>query len=456
MPKDYNARFQEILTRLAPDKKKELYNRMRSLPASEREGFIKNFVTKYDSIKKAKDKGKLPQKKVPAKPHGMPVHKPGKDNAPHARSEHKPGNDVKPHAEDGHKPGAKKVRPEPSHQPSKTKPVQEKNAKQAKPPKQEKPKKERPAEEKPGKAEETDVPSRKSPLLSKIIVGVLIALLGAGAVFITAINNREDINKLLMTIKGEPAATEASATENEYKIAASLAVQTEGATEETESTAPSPTPTPIVVKEDAPDLTGLVIVIDPGHQAETDYTEESLFPDSTVGKPRCTSGAVGVDINTKEYEVTLEVALVTKAYLESCGASVILTREVNDINLSNQERAGIAVAASPDIYIRLHADSAPSSDVSGVIVYVPDSGSYVDTDKKLGEKIGTLLAEAQGTEYLGCFSTNAYTGLNYASSVKSVQVVMGFLSNSEDEARLNDDANTYEIAAAIAQFCSEL
>ena len=116
----------------------------------------------------------------------------------------------------------------------------------------------------------------------------------------------------------------------------------------------------------------------------------------------------------------------------------------------------LAVAASPDIFIRLHADSAPDSEVTGVMVYVPDSGNYVDTDKKLADKLGALVAEAQGVEYLGCYSTNAYTGLNYASSIKSVQLVMGFLSNSEDEARLNDPDNYYEIAAAIAEFCAEL
>lgn len=421
MPQDYNARFKEILSRLAPDKKKELYSRMHSLPAEEREGFIRDFVKKYDARK-------VPQKaEPPAKPRKKPEAKP----APQGKVPHKKETPGKP-AE----PERKKVKPEKPVKAPKANDVRE--TEKAEEPKDSEPK------------------QNKSPLLSKIIVGILIALLGTGAIAITAINNHEDISKLLSIIRGETQAVETSATENEYKIAASLAVQTSGTAAETEATTPAPTPTPIEIKEDAPDLTGLVIVIDPGHQAETDETEETLFPGATVGKPRCTSGAVGVDINTKEYEVTLEVALATKAYLEACGASVILTRETNDVNLSNQERADIAVAASPDIFIRIHADSVSDSEVSGVIAYVPDSGNYIDTDKKLADSLGTLVAEAQGVDYLGCFSTNAYTGLNYSTSVKSVQLVVGFLSNSEDEARLNDDSNTYEIAAAIAEFCGEL
>ena len=428
MPQDYNARFKEILSRLAPDKKKELYSRMHSLPAEEREGFIKDFVQKYDARKASKPQ---PQKKPEAKP------------APKGKTPQKKTVHEKPAESSG-----KKVKHDKPAKPVK----QEKPARDVKAPK----KADKPEIKKTEEVKPSDKKENKSPLLSKIIVGILIALLGTGAIAITAINNHEDISKLLSIIRGETQAIETSATENEYKIAASLAVQSSGTEAETEATTPAPTPTPIEIKEDAPDLTGLVIVIDPGHQAETDETEESLFPGSTVGKPRCTSGAVGVDINTREYEVTLEIALATKAYLEACGASVILTRETNDVNLSNQERADIAVAASPDIFIRIHADSVPDSEVSGVIAYVPDSGSYIDSDKKLADSLGTLVAEAQGIDYLGCFSTNAYTGLNYASSVKSVQLVVGFLSNSEDEARLNDDANTYEIAAAIAEFCGEL
>ncbi len=434
MSQDYNARFKEILSRLAPDKKKELYSRMHSLPAEEREGFIRDFVKKYDTRK-------MPQKtEAPAKPCKKPEAKP----VPHGKVPHKNETPGKP-AE----PVRKKVKPEKPAEPVRKKVKPEKPVKAPK----ETEVHETERSEEPKDSEQKE---NKSPLLSKIIVGILIALLGAGAIAITAINNHEDISKLLSIIRGETQPVETSATENEYKIAASLAVQTSGTTAETEATTPAPTPTPIVIKEDAPDLTGLVIVIDPGHQAETDDTEETLFPGATVGKPRCTSGAVGVDINTKEYEVTLEIALATKAYLEACGASVILTRETNDVNLSNQERADIAVAASPDIFIRIHADSVSDSEVSGVIAYVPDSGNYIETDKKLADSLGTLVAEAQGIEYLGCFSTNAYTGLNYSTSVKSVQLVVGFLSNSEDEARLNDDSNTYEIAAAIAEFCGEL
>ena len=434
MSQDYNARFKEILSRLAPDKKKELYSRMHSLPAEEREGFIRNFVKKYDARK-------APQKtEAPAKPRKKPEAK----HAPQGKVPHKNETPGKP-AE----PVRKKVKPEKPAEPVRKKVKPDKPVKA--PNETEVHETERSEEPKTSEQKEN-----KSPLLSKIIVGILIALLGAGAIAITAINNHEDISKLLSIIRGETQPVETSATENEYKIAASLAVQTSGTATETEATTPAPTSTPIVIKEDAPDLTGLVIVIDPGHQAETDETEETLFPGATVGKPRCTSGAVGVDINTKEYEVTLEIALATKAYLEACGASVILTRETNDVNLSNQERADIAVAASPDIFIRIHADSVSDSEVSGVIAYVPDSGNYIETDKKLADSLGTLVAEAQGIEYLGCFSTNAYTGLNYSTSVKSVQLVVGFLSNSEDEARLNDDSNTYEIAAAIAEFCGEL
>jgi N-acetylmuramoyl-L-alanine amidase len=216
----------------------------------------------------------------------------------------------------------------------------------------------------------------------------------------------------------------------------------------------SVTPTPVPLKNDHPDLSGLVIVIDPGHQAETDSDTETLAPDSTIVKPRCTSGAVGVSTNAREYEITLEVGLIAKSYLEECGADVIITRDTNDIDLSNQERANLAVAANPDIYIRLHADASPESETSGVRVFIPEDGSFVAEDTSLADQLGAIVAGNQGVNYLGTFATDAYTGLNYASSIRSFQLVMGYISNSDDEKRLTDSESQYELAVSIADFCA--
>ena len=48
-----------------------------------------------------------------------------------------------------------------------------------------------------------------------------------------------------------------------------------------------------------------------------------------------------------------------------------------------------------------------------------------------------------------------YTGLNHADSVKSYQIVVGYLSNSDDDAVLNRVDTPYSFAVAVADFLGE-
>lgn len=249
----------------------------------------------------------------------------------------------------------------------------------------------------------------------------------------------------------------------EETTAVSESVESSEVTETTADPTPTPTPTPsptpaptsVPLADNAPDLTGLTIVIDPGHQAQTNEETELCAEWLTVEKPRCTSGTEGVVTGIAEYELTLEYALVARDYLEQCGATVILTREENDVDISNQERAAVAVDNSADVFIRIHADGANDSLTSGVRVYVPDSGSYSADDAVTGNILGQKVADAEGLEFEETMQTYLYTGLNYANSVHSFQISLGFLSNSDDEAILTEEDNMVAVAAAISEFCEE-
>jgi len=221
----------------------------------------------------------------------------------------------------------------------------------------------------------------------------------------------------------------------------------------TPTVTPTPAPTPVPVAEDHPDLTGLKVVIDPGHQETTDEEEELYASWLSTTKPRCTSGTTGVVTGIHEYELTLDYAIIIKEYLEQCGAEVILTREENDVDISNQERAQIAVDNGADVFIRLHADAASDSKTSGVRVYVPDTGSFTGSSSSNGNTLGELVSEALGLEFDSSISTHLYTGLNYANSVNSYQISLGFLSNSDDEAILTDAESPVKVAEAISVFC---
>ena len=285
-----------------------------------------------------------------------------------------------------------------------------------------------------------------------IILGFLIALVIVGMCYFIYVFNKQKLDNKFNEMLGMPEET--TVTDTEGSIIEGSDVKHFPTDTPTPPPA-TPTLTPVPLADDHPDLSGLVIVIDPGHQMEPDTELEEAIPGTSAEKERASSGAIGVNSGAKEYELTLEYAMVLKSYLEGCGAEVILTRTENDVNISNIERAQIAVDNDADYFIRIHADSAPDSDISGVKVYVPSTGEYSSSIDSDGEDLAETVAEAIGSESLGVVQSNMYTGLNHADSVKSYQLVVGYLSNSDDDALLNQKDTPYKVAVAVSEFLGE-
>ena len=346
---DELAKFKQILSKLPEDKRKLLYKRLRSMPASEREAYIADFNKKYYSEKK--------------------------------------------------------------------KPAQKKSTSQS------------------------------------IILGLLTALCIIGALYFIYVFNKSKVDTKFNEMLGMPPTDTIDTSPETDSI---MGPEPRSFPTDTPTPIPAtPTPSPVPLSPDHPDLSGLVIVIDPGHQAEPDTTLEESIPGTTAEKERATAGATGIDSGAKEYEVTLKYGLMMKEYLEGCGAEVILTRTENDINISNIERAEIATENNADYFIRIHADSAPDSDISGVKVYVPSTGKYVSSAVSNGEDLADTVAEAIGSTSLGAVQSNMYTGLNHADSIRSYQLVIGYLSNSADDALINQEETAYNVAVAVAEFLGE-
>ena len=490
MPEDNLAKFKQILSKLPEDKRKLLYERLHDLPQSEREPFINDFVKKYDDRNKkqapknvspsakpsqtgkkpapqngaahkpaqagkntplgkkpAPQKGQAPAGKVPSgkAPAGKvpagkaPVGKAPSGNAPSSKATQAkkpvPGK-AAPHNEGAvHKKPVTNAEPAPKKTPT----VKEAPKKEA-PPKIEASHVTEPEEE------EVKKPAKKNASTS-IIIGILTALFVVGALYMLYIFNKEKIDGKFNQMFGMPAE-ETLDTGSDPGIAGPEPSNSYP----TSTPVPTPTPSPVPIPDDHPDLTGLVIVIDPGHQAEADTELEESIPGTTAEKERASQGAVGVVSKVKEYELTLEYAIIMKEYFEGCGAQVILTRDSNDVNLSNIERAKIATDYNADYFLRLHADSAPDEEVSGVKVYVPSTGKYSSSAAADGKKLAEAVASSIGSTSLGCVQSNMYTGLNHADSIKSYQLVVGYLSNSADDALLGDAETPYNTAVAVADF----
>jgi len=205
-----------------------------------------------------------------------------------------------------------------------------------------------------------------------------------------------------------------------------------------------------------PDLTGYVVVLDPGHQQTPNRDQEPLSPTMSGSKDKVSSGTQGVETGRPEYEVNLEIGLLVRAYLEELGCTVYMTRTENDVDISNIERAEFALSYSPDAYIRLHCDGNNDSSRKGIGVFVADSGKHESSMVGWADLLGQALSAATGSTYRGCNASSRYSGLNWATDIPSFLLEMGYMSNPTEDVLLSDPDYQLKICKGIADFIIQM
>ncbi len=181
----------------------------------------------------------------------------------------------------------------------------------------------------------------------------------------------------------------------------------------------------------APALTGVTLVIDPGHGgADAGVTG--------------TNGAPEDDIN-------LAISKKLAEYCRRAGAEVILTRETEDALCEGkrsdlQARVEKAQAEEGDIFISLHCNS-----------YVGDSSQhgaqvFYEKGNTEGEQLANILQnrlqqDLGNTERVALPHPSSY--LLQHLSQPAVIVEMGFLTNAEEEALLQQEEYQWQIALSL-------
>lgn len=197
---------------------------------------------------------------------------------------------------------------------------------------------------------------------------------------------------------------------------------------------------------------GFIVCIDPGHQAKGDPKGEPIAPGSGSKKARVASGTAGVGTKKPEYAVNMEAGLILKELLTQKGYQVVMTRETNEVNVSNVERAQIANKAKADMTIRLHCDSIANGGKSGAVLIVPaKTGKYTagiyPESYRYAECLKKALGEA-GVKVNGIFERSDMTGFNW-SQVPVVIFEMGFMSNWTEDKMLCDKAYQTKLMQAV-------
>lgn len=197
-----------------------------------------------------------------------------------------------------------------------------------------------------------------------------------------------------------------------------------------------------------------IVCIDPGHgNPNHSIKNEPLAPSSNIMKPATVYGTEGIFTKIPEYKLTLAVSLKLRDKLIKAGAKVLMTRDSNDVDLGNIERAEIGNKGSADLSIRIHADGSADSSVSGISLLIP-SNQYIK-DKKLLSNSGTAAKLVLGSlitkthaKSRGVVERNDLTGFNW-SKVPVILIEMGFMTNPSEDKTLNTSEYQDEIVDGI-------
>lgn len=199
---------------------------------------------------------------------------------------------------------------------------------------------------------------------------------------------------------------------------------------------------------------GTVIVIDPGHQSRGDSNTEPLGPGSGKAKARVTGGTRGTTTGIYEYQLTMTMAGKIRDELTRRGYTVYLTRESNDVNISNAERAEFSNSKGADAYVRLHANGAGSSAANGAMTLYPTPGNawvgnLSAASKSLSLDVLNSYCAATGMRNLGLQPRDDMTGFNYCQSPMTL-IEFGFMTNPSDDSNMADPSFQNRMAAGVA------
>ena len=197
-----------------------------------------------------------------------------------------------------------------------------------------------------------------------------------------------------------------------------------------------------------------IVCIDPGHQVKGNSDLESIGPGLQTKKPKVSSGTQGVFTKKPEYVLTLEASLILKEKLEAKGINVIMTRDTNDVDISNMQRAELANNVDADLFIRVHADGSNDSNVKGFHILIPSNTSAYSEEifiksEIIANKILNIIEEDYFIRQNGITYRSDLSGFNW-SRVPVVLLEMGFMTNKEDDLNLSDEEYLKEMMDKVS------
>jgi len=187
-----------------------------------------------------------------------------------------------------------------------------------------------------------------------------------------------------------------------------------------------PPPLPVEATAPPPRRAVGVVMIDPGHGGKD-------------------PGAKSV-LGYWEAPVTLAVGLQVRDLLQESGVTVLMTRDGAQTDLDKHGRAALSNRKKPDLYVSIHADTAPRAEANGFTLYVARA-------EKNRLAAATALDRSLRRAGYPRHSAETVKSADFVvlkdNTQPAVLVELGYLTNPAEAAKLRDTAHQAKYAAAI-------
>ena len=208
----------------------------------------------------------------------------------------------------------------------------------------------------------------------------------------------------------------------------------------------------------APNISGMAIFLDPGHNGGYDSSMTRQVPNGRGGTKECNTAGATTSDGYPEHAFNWDVALRVRDALSQMGAVIQMSRgDDNSFGPCVDQRAASANSMHPAAIVSIHADGGPPSGRGFHVNYSspPLNDAQAGPAVQLANKMRDSLAAAglQPSTYVGSnglYGRADLAGLNLAE-YPAVLVELGNMKNGDEAAQMESPDGRAKYAAAVTQ-----
>jgi N-acetylmuramoyl-L-alanine amidase len=204
-------------------------------------------------------------------------------------------------------------------------------------------------------------------------------------------------------------------------------------------------PTLTVAAKEAPKT----IVIDPSCQLKASKGTEAIAPGAFTTTEETSAGVRGKTTGYRECEMNLQIAVKLKDILSDMGYDVLITRDENNVDMSNSERAMIANEADADLFIVI----AAGEKTGATVICQSDDNPYnygnYERSRLLSDAVLGSVVQKANSKNNGVEELDDKPIINWCACPTTI-VEVGNLQDKDEEQLLVDDEYQKILAEGIA------